>query len=163
MSAWDSQRGGPAASSRDVQPSYVLVAGARVERTVECLESIKPFDVDVRVARDGEEALEILRRAGPPALLIADLSLSRQDGFALIEALRSLDGGRGEIVAWSSLRELREFAAQRLAGLNVRVLGGEPAPASLRRAIERALRPSSVGDISSASPPRRPPTTSTRR
>lgn len=153
MSAWNSQRGLPAASSRDVQPSYVLVAGAHVERTVECLESIKPFNVDVRVARDGEEALEILRRAGPPALLIADLSLSRQDGFAVIEALRSIDGGRAEIIAWSPLREIREFAAQRLAGLNVRVLGGEPAPAILRRAIERALRPSSVGDTSSAFPP----------
>src|SRR5205814_8421565 len=47
---------------------------------------------------------------------------------------------RTEIIAWSALRELREFASHRLAGLNVKVLSATAAPGILRGAIERALR-----------------------
>ena len=126
--------------ARHVELPYVLVADADVERTAVCLESIKAFKVGVLVARDGEEALGIIHRFGPPVLLIADLSLPRKDGFAVIEAVRDIDSGRTEIIAWSALRELREFAAHRLAGLNVKILSGSVAPAVLRGAIERALR-----------------------
>ena len=129
---------------RHVELPYVLVADADVERTAVCLESIKAFKVGVLVARDGEEALGIIHRFGPPVLLIADLSLPRKDGFAVIEAVRDIDSGRTEIIAWSALRELREFAAHRLAGLNVKILSGSVAPAVLRGAIERALRGGAV-------------------
>ena len=76
----------------------------------------------------GEEALGILHRFGPPVLLITDLSLPRKDGFAVIEAVREQDEGRSEIIAWSAVRELREFAAHRLGGLHVRILSGTAAP-----------------------------------
>jgi len=128
------------ASSRHAELSYALVADADVQRTAACLESIKAFRIGALVARDGEEALGILRRFGAPVLLVTDLSLPRTDGFALIEAVREIDGGRTEIIAWSAVRELREFATHRLAGLNVRILSGSAAPAVLRGAIERALK-----------------------
>lgn len=131
----------PGASAR-----YVLVADAQPDRTAACLESVKPFSVDVRLARDGDEALDILRRHGAPVLLITDLSLARTDGFAVIEALRAAHRGRAAVIAWSSSPELREFAAQRLAGLNVKVLGGAVAPEVLRGAIERAMRREMEGD-----------------
>src|SRR5439155_27103456 len=126
--------------ARHVELAYGLVADADVERTAVCLESIKAFKVGVLVARDGEEALGIIHRFGPPVLLIADLSLPRKDGFAVIEAVRDVDAGRTEIIAWSALRELREFAAHRLVGLNVKILSGSASPSVLRGAIERALR-----------------------
>jgi len=131
--------------ARQSEVSYVLVADADVQRSAACLESIKAFNVGVLVARDGEEALGILHRFGPPVLLITDLSLPRRDGFALIEAVREVDSGRTEIIAWSAVRELREFAAHRLAGLNVRILSGTVSPSVLRGAIERALRTSATG------------------
>src|SRR5439155_13195281 len=134
--------------ARHVELPYVLVADADVERTAVCLESIKAFKVGVLVARDGEEALGILHRFGPPALLVTDLSLPRKDGFAVIDAVRDIDSGRTEIIAWA-LRDLREFAAHRLAGLNVKILSGTVAPAVLRGAIERALRGSAPGSKSS--------------
>jgi diguanylate cyclase (GGDEF)-like protein len=140
MSSADNQdRQSPVAARRH-EVSYVLVADADVQRSAACVESIKAFNLGVLVARDGEEALSILRRFGPPVLLITDLSLPRKDGFALIEAVRDIDSGRTEIIAWSALRELREFAAHRLAGLNVKVLSGTVSTAVLRGAIERALR-----------------------
>ena len=140
MSTWDNQHGQSAAAAREIELSYVLVADTDVQRTAACVESIKAFGVGVLVARDGEEAVGILQRFGPPILLITDLSLPRKDGFAVVEALRGVDQGRAEIIAWSSFRELREFALHRLAGLNVRILGGSVAPEVLRGAVERALR-----------------------
>ena len=151
MNVWSNQQGGDAAASREVGLSYVLVADAHVERAAACLESIKPFNVGVLIARDGDEATRVLERFGPPLLLIIDLSFSRKDGFAVIEALRSVDRAQTEIIALSSFRELREFAEQRLAGLNVRVLGGAAGPAVVRSAIERALRNRTVAQTSAGS------------
>lgn len=151
MTAWDNQRGQPAAAARDIELSYVLVADTDDQRTAACLESIKTSKVGVLVARNGEEAVGILQRFGPPMLLIIDLSLPGKDGFAVIEALRGVDRGRAEIIAWSSSRELREFASNRLAGLSVRILGGSVSPAVLRGAIERALR-SGAGATGPSSP-----------
>lgn len=127
-------------TERHVALRYVLVADTNVERAALCLESIKPFHLGVLVARDGDEASRVLERFGPPLLLIIDLSLSRKDGFAVIEELRANEHARTEVIAWSAVREIREFAAHRLAGSNVRVLRGGTAPSIVRGAIERALQ-----------------------
>jgi diguanylate cyclase (GGDEF)-like protein len=104
-------------------------------------------------ARDGDEAIRIIGRFGPPMLLIVDLSLSRRDGFAVIESLRSDKRARSEIIAWSAFRELREFAAHRLAGMNVRILRSGVASPVLRGAIEHALsRRSAVPSPDAAEP-----------
>jgi diguanylate cyclase (GGDEF)-like protein len=122
-----------------VELPYVLVADTNVERAAMCLDGIRPFKTGVLVARDGDEATRILERFGPPILLIIDLSLARRDGFAVIEGLRAQRRGRTEIIAWAAFRELSEFAAQRLSGLNVRVLrGGAPAEV-VQTAIEHAF------------------------
>ncbi len=122
-----------------VELPYVLVADTNVERAAMCLDAIRPFKAGVLVARDGDEATRILERFGPPILLIIDLSLARRDGFAVIEGLRAQRRGRTEIIAWAAFRELSEFAAQRLSGLNVRVLrGGAPADV-VQTAIEHAF------------------------
>jgi CheY-like chemotaxis protein/GGDEF domain-containing protein len=138
MNAWTR----PASSGGDpnrVELPYVLVADTHVERAAMCLDAIRPFKAGVLVARDGDEAARILERFGPPILLIVDLSLARRDGFAVIEGLHAQGRGRTEIIAWAAFRELSEFAAQRLAGLNVRVLrGGAPAEV-VRTAIEHAF------------------------
>ena len=138
MNAWPR----PTTSGSDpnrVELPYVLVADTNVERAAMCLDAIRPFKAGVLVARDGEEATRILERFGPPILLIIDLSLARRDGFAVIEGLRARGRGRSEIIAWAAFRELSEFAAQRLSGLNVRVLrGGAPADV-VHTAIERAF------------------------
>jgi diguanylate cyclase (GGDEF)-like protein len=120
--------------------SYVLIADTDVQRVATCLDAVKPFKLGVLIARDGEEATRVLQRFGPPVLLITDLSLPGRDGFALVEALRAQDQGRAEIIAWSPLPELREFAAQRFAGLNVRTLRGSVGAAIIHAAIERAIR-----------------------
>ena len=141
----------PGGDPNRVELPYVLVADTNVERAAMCLDAIRPFKAGVLVARDGEEAARILERFGPPILLIVDLSLARRDGFAVIEGLRAQRLGRTEIIAWAAFRELSEFAAQRLSGLNVRVLrGGAPADvvqAAIERAFERHSSAASPTDV----------------
>ena len=76
---------------------------------------------------------------GPPVLLVTDLSLPGKDGFALVDALRARNHGRADVIAWSSLPELREFAAQRFAGLSVRILRSSVGAPVIHSAIARAL------------------------
>lgn len=135
-SAWDKVRG--SSPGRMGELAYAIVADAQETRIAVCLAALKPYNLGVLVARNGEEALGLLRRFGAPVLLVVDLSLPAPDGFAVIEAARQ--GGRTEIVAWSSLRGLREFAVYRLSGDHVRVLRANAAPAVVHRVIERALR-----------------------
>ncbi len=137
MNAWARQK--PSGDGPQVELPYVLVADTHVERAAMCLDAIRQFKAGVLVARDGEEATRILERFGPPILLIIDLSLSRRDGFAVIEGLRAHRWARTEIIAWAAFRELSEFAAQRLSGLNVRVLRGAAPADVVQAAIERAF------------------------
>ena len=126
--------------SRTESLRYVLVADTDVERGDACLEAIKPFGLGVLIAREAEEAVRIVRRFGPPTLLIVDLALPKPDGFAVIDAVQRPPRASTPVIAWAPSREVREFAAHRLAGLNVRVLDGAAAPLVLRGAIERALQ-----------------------
>jgi CheY-like chemotaxis protein len=123
----------------DPPVSYVLVADIEPQRMAVCAEAIKRFNLEPRFARNAQKALEVLKKSGAPALLVVDLSLPGPDGFSVIEALRAIDEGRTQVIAFAALPELREFAAQRLAGSNVRVLGGSAAPEIVRGVIERAL------------------------
>lgn len=146
LNAWDGHHA-RSMSVRESSPPYVLVADADPRRIDECLASIEPFKIEAIIARDGQEAVAVLERRGTPRLLIVDLSLPRkdgvkdrvEDGFAVIDAIATADRGGVAMIAWSSRREVREFAAHRLAGLRVRVLGGAAAPSVLRSAIEAAF------------------------
>ena len=62
---------------------------------------------DVVVTRNGDEAKAMLRRRHLPVLVVANLSLPRLDGFALLADLRRLAGASGPpVVVVSSSKEL---------------------------------------------------------
>jgi diguanylate cyclase (GGDEF)-like protein len=127
--------------------SYVLVADTDSRRIDACLDVITSRGIGALVARTGEEAIGVLRDFGAPALLIVDLLLPQQAGQPVIETVRRLDFECGGILAWSPTRDVREFAASRLAGLNARILAGSVAPSVIRSAIERLLDNGSVADL----------------
>src|SRR5262249_41362524 len=134
--AWNKTRGSSAPKAGEL--AYVIVADAFEPRIDVCLSALKPYSLGVLVARNGDEALGLLRRFGPPVLLLVDLSLPGPDGCMVIDAARQA-GAHTEIIAWSAVRGVREFAAHRLRGDHVRVLGGGAAPAVVQKAIARAL------------------------
>lgn len=126
---------------RGVALQYVLVADTNQERAALCMEAIKPFKLGLLIARSGSQAVGLIERFGPPVLLIVDLKPPNIDGFAVIEALNAgRDGRDTDIIAWSSSRDIREYAASRLGGQKARVLSGSASPVTIRAAIERALR-----------------------
>jgi DNA-binding response OmpR family regulator/GGDEF domain-containing protein len=118
---------------------YVLVADADGRRTTVCIQAIAPHGTGVLVARTGDEAIGVLRDFGTPLLLIVDLQLPGRDGFSVIEAVRQTEHERTAILAWSSARELREFAVSRLAGMDVRVMRGSVAPTVIQSTIDHLL------------------------
>ena len=62
---------------------------------------------DVIVTRNGDEAKAMLRRRQLPVLVVANLSLPRLDGFALLAELRRLSGPAGPpVIVVSSSKEL---------------------------------------------------------
>ncbi|MCC7418105.1 MAG: GAF domain-containing protein [Acidobacteria bacterium] len=143
---------GPPAHAPAAGRRYVLVADANRQRAAWALDAIKDFNVGLLVARDGEEAIGILARFGPPVLLVVDLSLSRQDGFAVIDALRGGPGSGSEIIGWSASRDQQEFARQRFADRHVHVLRGSSGSALIRTAIVRAFERHARGSAAAPSP-----------
>jgi len=118
---------------------YVLVADTDGRRTAICIEAIAAHGTGVLVAKTGDEAIGVVRDFGTPLLLIVDLLVPGRDGFSVIEAVRQAEHERTAILAWSSARELREFAVSRLAGMDVRVLRGSVAPTVIQSAIDHLL------------------------
>jgi GGDEF domain-containing protein/CheY-like chemotaxis protein len=117
---------------------YVILADTQPERKAEVFAALRPFDVGVLVANNVPDGFFMLRRFGPPALLIVDLLLPPGNGLDLVDAVRRFGNERSQIVAWAPFREVRELAVTRLAGGNVRILRGGVAPAVLRNVIEQA-------------------------
>ncbi len=143
--AWSSDDatapGTPVAEPRGVVLPYVLVADTNQERAARCMDALKPFKLGLLISRSGSQAAGLIQRFGPPVLLIVDLTRPTMDGFAVIDALHSeREGHDTNIIAWSSARDIREYAASRLSGLKARVLSGTASTVTIRATIERTLR-----------------------
>lgn len=136
------RRGGrlvTAAAETAADLRYVLVVDSQTERVSACLESVTPFRVGFLVARDGAQAAGIVARFGAPLLLVVDLSLPGNDGFALIERIRDAHADRSAVLAWAASRELREYASARLNGGEAHVLAATAALPTIRLAIAHCL------------------------
>lgn len=91
--------------------AYALVAEAEANTAAQCAAYARNAGLEVRVARDGVEAMSIVHRLGPPRVLLVNLSLPRCDGFALIKQLRALAGPQQTaIIAASTMPSLRAAA-----------------------------------------------------
>ncbi len=121
--------------------SYALVADADLEDAGIVRHLISSEGVELEFVRDGEAALEVMKRRGAPALLVTELSLPRLDGFALIAELRKrADPQAAPVVALSAFHGLRTMAARMKDSLGLSALLAKPLTLdTLRRAIKRAL------------------------
>ncbi|HME55446.1 MAG TPA: response regulator [Candidatus Lokiarchaeia archaeon] len=61
-------------------------------------------NVVVRMARDGSEALDIIARGAPLAVVITDIVMPRLDGNALCRAIRENHGDQVKIIAMTGKR-----------------------------------------------------------
>ncbi len=110
---------------------------------------------DVIVTRNGDEAKAMLRRRQLPVLVVANLSLPRLDGFALLAELRRLSGPIGPpVIVVSSSKELSGAAWNLKERLGVTELlsadAGETEAQDMLSRVLPALRPGG-GDLATAS------------
>ena len=114
---------------------------------------------EVKLARDGEQALALVRSAGAPGLTIVELALPRINGFQLIEEIRKLAPAElSPAVAVSAFRALRDAAVRLRADLGISALLARSAPVdSIRRAVKKVLAasqaPHGPAPATSAPPP----------
>jgi diguanylate cyclase (GGDEF)-like protein len=120
---------------------YALVAEADLEDAGLIRHLISSEGVELQMVRDGHSALEVMKKRGPPSLLVTDLSLPLLDGFQLIAELRKIsDEQASPVVALSAFHGLRTVAARMKDQLGLTAVLGKPiALDALRRAIKRAL------------------------
>jgi diguanylate cyclase (GGDEF)-like protein len=100
-------------ADEQIVPAYVLIAAPNTSRAAALRKAVTSAVASETVlVRDGEEVLrEIARRGAPPALLIADLSLPRVDGFSVIRRIRrQSEADQVHIVAAASFEPLRAAA-----------------------------------------------------
>src|SRR5262245_50367725 len=87
--------------------AYVLIADPDPQRAAMLRDMVELGGYDAVVTRNGDEAKAMLRRRHLPVLVVANLSLPRLDGFALLADLRRLAGSSGPpVVVISSSKEL---------------------------------------------------------
>src|SRR5262245_34416884 len=118
---------------------YVLIADADERRIDACIAAINARGCGVLVARNSTDAVMILQRFGPAALVVVDMLLPPGGGLIVAEAARRLEHLRTGVVVWSADRALREFAACMLSGLNARVVGGSAPSDVIRNLVDHML------------------------
>jgi diguanylate cyclase (GGDEF)-like protein len=126
--------------------SYVLVADTDANRTALCLELLDPLAASARTARSVEDALNIVHLHGTPAVLIVDLALPGDGGFAVIDGIPANRREQTSIIAWASNEGMREFARHHLAGTDAHILSGAVRFGVLESVLHRLLgRPAAAG------------------
>jgi chemosensory pili system protein ChpA (sensor histidine kinase/response regulator) len=75
-------------------PPTVLVVDDSVTMRAALMQSLKHAGFMVISARDGQEALEIIRTQGLPNLITLDIEMPRMDGLETLYAIRQMTGGK---------------------------------------------------------------------
>ncbi|HEY8536776.1 MAG TPA: diguanylate cyclase [Vicinamibacterales bacterium] len=131
--------------------AYVLIADPDPRRAAMLRDIVEQAGIEALVTRNGDEAKAMLRRRRLPVLVIANLSLPRLDGFALLADLRRIAGSSGPpVVVVSSSKELSSAAWNLKERLGVRELLAadateEMAAETLGRALPALRMPDAEG------------------
>jgi CheY-like chemotaxis protein len=132
----------------DVKPTLLLVedSAADVQILQRALRA-SGRTVDLRVTRDGQEAMDYLLGQGPfhndpnrPDLVLLDLNLPRLTGLEVLERMRAHHDLRAvPVVVWTTSRQAGDIRAGYAAGANSYVQ--KPAEFDrLREVLEATLR-----------------------
>src|SRR4029453_13051806 len=120
---------------------YILIVIVNTARASAVRNLALDFCTDVVLLRDGQSAVEHLDRAGPPRLLITELSLPRVDGFGVLRHLRRTSAGaRASAIVVSSHDSLRSAAMKLADSLGIsQILPLDADRSALQRAVADAM------------------------
>jgi diguanylate cyclase (GGDEF)-like protein len=120
-----------------------LVASDNLDHAAVYWALLLDLGYDVQVARDGDEARQLVQRHGVPELLVADVWLPKADGVNLVRHLRrDTPKHRMGVIMFSAHEVLRELARRQMMLLGIaRVLSAEADRTAIREAIQTAQPP----------------------
>jgi diguanylate cyclase (GGDEF)-like protein len=122
---------------------YVLIAEPDHRRASVYRDLIEAAGVETLVTRNGDEAKAMLKRRALPVLVVANLSLPRLDGFALLAELRRVAGAAGSmppVLVISSSKELSGAAWNLKERLGVtELLSAQASEDQIREVLPRLL------------------------
>ena len=99
------------------------------------MHTLRKYDLDVVIARDGQEALDILQTL-QPALIFLDIRLPLVNGVRILEFIRSSDHLRNTpVVLTSAQQEYEQLSKQGEVFLLKPLL-----PHTIRELVERLLQ-----------------------
>ena len=84
----------PAVAARAEREPTALVVDDSMSMRVALTGTLQNVGFHVLTARDGQEALEVMKREGVPALIMLDIEMPRMDGLETLFAVRQLPGAR---------------------------------------------------------------------
>ena len=131
---------------------YILIAIVNTARASAIRNLALDFCPNVVLLRDGQAAIEHLDRAGPPRLLLTELSLPRVDGFGVLRHLRrTTAGARATAIVVSSHDSLRSAAMKLADSLGIsQILPLDIERSALRHAVADAMNMEDAGRRSTA-------------
>jgi diguanylate cyclase (GGDEF)-like protein len=123
------------------RPPYVLVAEPDQKRAAVYRDLVETVGLEALVTRNGDEAKAMLKRRELPVLVVANLSLPRLDGFALLAELRRVTAaGTPPVLVISSSQELSGAAWNLKERLGVtELLPADATEDQIRDALSRLL------------------------
>lgn len=123
------------------RPNHTLIAMLNAKRAAAYRNVLRELGFDVHMARDGDEAQQMIGRLGPPALLVTDVSLPKVDGLTLIRQLRrDTPKERMGVIVVTAHEQLRAMARQLGDSLGIaRILPADADAAMVRDAIQTAV------------------------
>lgn len=126
---------------------YILIAIVNAARASAIRNLALDFCPNVVLLRDGQAAIEHLDRAGPPRLLLTELSLPRVDGFGVLRHLRrTTAGARATAIVVSSHDSLRSAAMKLADSLGIsQILPLDIERSALRHAVADAMNVKEAG------------------
>ena len=84
----------PTVVEREEREPRALVVDDSMSMRVALTGTLQNVGFQVLTARDGQEALEVMKREGLPALIMLDIEMPRMDGLETLFAVRQLPGAR---------------------------------------------------------------------
>jgi diguanylate cyclase (GGDEF)-like protein len=131
----------PETGAQRARAAYALIAEPDHRRAALYRDLVEAAGLEVLITRNGDEAKAMLKRRELPALVIANLSLPRLDGFALLAELKRLvPSGGPPVLVISSSKELSGAAWNLKDRLGVTELVPADAPEEvIRDAIDRVM------------------------
>jgi diguanylate cyclase (GGDEF)-like protein len=132
-----------------MQLAYILVADATADRQTTYRAAAQRYRLGLLLARDAQQALQLIQKFGPPAMLVANLATPEMQHLAL-NSISNVERDV-QVVAFTSERDLRAFLRASPNAHKLHILNRAAPVAAVEMLLSRILR--GPDEVPPAAPP----------